>query len=360
MITISLCMIVKNEEEVLARCLHSVEEAMDEIIIVDTGSSDRTKEIARTFTDKVIDFTWIDDFSAARNTAYGQATMDYQMWLDADDVMPAKELEKLLKLKQTLDPAVEMVTMRYNTHFDENGIPVLTSRRERLTRRDKGYRWQDPVHECIPLSGHVIDTDITIDHRKIKKEETSDRNLRIYQALAESGRPMTPRQTYYYARELKDHAMFCEAAKKFEEFLDGGLGWVEDNIAACFELARCLNAMKQPKQAFEALRRSFEFGEPRAEILSEIGYYYKRMGRFADAAGWFRAAASLDEPRQIGFLLRDYWGFIPNIELCVCCYNLGDMKKAREYNERAAVYKPDSPAVIANQEFFAKLEAEGA
>ena len=62
MITISLCMIVKNEEKVLARCLDSIADLMDEIIIVDTGSSDNTKEIAKKYTDKIYDFAWIDDF----------------------------------------------------------------------------------------------------------------------------------------------------------------------------------------------------------------------------------------------------------------------------------------------------------
>lgn len=69
MIKVSLCMIVKNEEEVLRQCLDSVNNLCEEIIIVDTGSTDKTKEIAREYTDKVIDFKWIDDFSAARNIA---------------------------------------------------------------------------------------------------------------------------------------------------------------------------------------------------------------------------------------------------------------------------------------------------
>ena len=77
MVEISLCMIVKNEEKVLARCLDSIAGLMDEIIIVDTGSTDKTKEIAGKYTDNIYDFEWIDDFAAARNFAFSKATKEY-------------------------------------------------------------------------------------------------------------------------------------------------------------------------------------------------------------------------------------------------------------------------------------------
>ena len=82
MISVSLCMIVKNEEDVLERCLKSVAGLVDEIIIVDTGSTDRTREIATHFTNQIFDFPWQDDFSAARNEAFSHASMDYCMcWM---------------------------------------------------------------------------------------------------------------------------------------------------------------------------------------------------------------------------------------------------------------------------------------
>ena len=87
MISISLCMIVKNEEKVLSRCLDSLKGLMDEIIIVDTGSTDRTKEIARQYTDKVYDFFWCEDFAAARNFSFSKATMEYIYAPDADEYL---------------------------------------------------------------------------------------------------------------------------------------------------------------------------------------------------------------------------------------------------------------------------------
>ena len=87
MASVSLCMIVRNEEQVLGRCLSCVKDFADEIIIVDTGSTDKTKEIASLFTDQIYDFPWIDDFAAARNFAFQKGAGDYLFWLDADDVI---------------------------------------------------------------------------------------------------------------------------------------------------------------------------------------------------------------------------------------------------------------------------------
>ena len=98
MASISLCMIVKNEEDVLGRCLDSVADLVDEIVIVDTGSTDRTREIAARFTDQIFDFPWQDDFAAARNESFAHATMDYCMWLDADDVLLEEDREKFLDM----------------------------------------------------------------------------------------------------------------------------------------------------------------------------------------------------------------------------------------------------------------------
>lgn len=129
--TISLCMIVKNEEVHLARCLDSVAKLVDEIIIVDTGSTDRTTEIASAYTQNVYSYPWKDDFSDARNYSFSKASMDYCMWMDADDVLEETEWDKFLQLKQTLSMDTDMVMMKYNTSFDEAGKPSFSYFRER-------------------------------------------------------------------------------------------------------------------------------------------------------------------------------------------------------------------------------------
>ncbi len=105
---VSLTMIVRNEENNLPRCLESVRGLFDEVVIVDTGSQDRTIEIARSFGAKVFEFVWVDDFAAARNEALAHATGDFVFWLDADDVVEPAERDKLQALLAGLstdDPA---------------------------------------------------------------------------------------------------------------------------------------------------------------------------------------------------------------------------------------------------------------
>ena len=97
--TISLCMIVRNEIEVLERCLKSAAGLYDELVIVDTGSEDGTPELARQFTQRVFSFPWRDNFSAARNFAFDQAVSAYCMWLDADDVLLPADRDAFLAVR---------------------------------------------------------------------------------------------------------------------------------------------------------------------------------------------------------------------------------------------------------------------
>jgi glycosyltransferase involved in cell wall biosynthesis len=356
--TVSLCMIVKNESKTLARCLDAVRDVVDEINIVDTGSTDDTRDIALRYTDRVFDFAWCDDFSAARNFSFAQATGDFILWLDADDVLREGDARRFARLKHEL-AGVDTVMMRYAIAFDEAGNETFSYFRERLIRRDPPRYWHEPVHEYLPILGHVIQSEITIEHRKIYAEGAGDgtRNLRIYTRQLEEGRELTARGQYYFARELKTHARHREAATMFELFLAQGKGWVEDNICACVQLSDCYQALKEPIKARIALLTSFVYDTPRAEACCRLGYFYKEEGDYARARFWFELALSLQKPESYGFIEHAYWDYIPLAECVVCYAQLGDIDRAEAYNERAAAVRPNAASVTHNRAYFKSLRA---
>lgn len=352
MISVSLCMIVKNEEDVLARCLESAADLVDEIVVVDTGSTDRTREIAARFTDQIFDFPWQDDFSAARNESFSHASMDYCMWLDADDVLLEADRSAFLALKETLDPSVSVVMAPYHTGFDETGHVTFSYYRERLIKNRAGMRWTGAVHEAVTPVGTVFYADFAVTHRKVHPSDPN-RNLRIYQAQIAAGKKLEPREQFYYGRELYYHRRWQEALDVLERFLADGRGWVENHLDACCHCAYCHEALGRPDEALAALFRTFAYDRPRAEVCCEIGRWFFQRERYGQAAYWYALALTCGrDDRRGGFVSPDCYGYLPCIQLCVCYSRLGDQKRAEMFNELAASYKPDAPAVLHNRSVF--------
>ncbi len=355
MVTVSLCMIVKNEEDVLERCLKSAADLVDEIVIVDTGSTDRTREIARQFTDRVYDFTWVDDFAAARNYAFSLAEKDYCMWLDADDVILETDQTVFHELKETLDPTVCVVMVKYNTGFDENGNVTFSYFRERLIKNHAGMRWEGAVHEAITPVGPVIYSDFAVTHRKLHPANP-DRNLQIYEKQLAQGAQLEPRQQFYYGRELYYHQRYEEAVQVFEQFLEMGQGWVENNIDACCHCAYCYERMDRPEQALQSLLRSFAYDRPRAEVCCELGRWFFQQENISLAVYWYSLALTcIRDDSRGGFISPDCYGYLPCIQLCVCYSRMGNYQRAEQMNELASSFKPDAAPVLHNRDFFQKL-----
>ena len=176
-ITLSLCMIVKNEEEVLGRCLKSISKEIDEIIVVDTGSTDDTKRIAESFGAHVYDFTWINDFAAARNFSFSLSKSDYNIWLDADDVISEKSLSELNTLKTELDYSrPDVVMCPYIAATDEFGNPTLSYYRERIIKNGVGFKWEGFVHEHDLSAARLADSARVHDGLRDNAGDNSMRN----------------------------------------------------------------------------------------------------------------------------------------------------------------------------------------
>ncbi len=358
MATISLCMIVKNEEKVLSRCLESICDAVDEIIIADTGSTDKTKNIAMKFTPFVYDFEWIDDFSAARNFAFSKATKDFIMWLDADDVVTDENKAELIKLKSQIDNT-DAVMMKYNTAFDENDNPTFSYYRERLIRRTCFRSWRGRVHETIEYTGRTIYSDIAINHKSVKTKY-STRNLEIYEKQASEEKEMQPRDIFYFGRELYYHKKYERAISILSEFLSNKNGWCENKIEACKILSYCYSETGDINNAFSSLFNSFLYDSPRAEICCLIGNLFMKENRYEKAIFWFELALTLPrKDEKGGFTDINSYGYLPCLQLCVCYDKLKDYKKAEDYNLKAGMYRPDSAAYLQNMIYFNSLHNNG-
>ena len=192
---ISVCMIVLNEEQTLERILKTVKQFADEIIIVDTGSIDDTVNIAKKFTDKIYKFAWVNDFSLARNFAFSKASCDYLMWLDADDYISNKNVNKIRQLKKRTASA-DTYMFKYSCFSKQEEVPIFTFYRERLLKNCKSCVFKGFIHEVIIPFGKIEYLDIEIEHRK-EKNNNPKRNLKIYQA--HDFKLLSPRDKFYCA-----------------------------------------------------------------------------------------------------------------------------------------------------------------
>ena len=292
----SLCMIVKNEEKVLARCLDSLSGLMDEIIIVDTGSTDSTKEIARHYTDKVYDFTWVDDFSAARNFAFSKATKDYIYSADADEVLDAENKAKFDILKRNLISDIEIVQMIYGNQL-ANGTAYNfdAELRPKLFKRLRTFTWIEPVHEKMRLDPVVFDSDIVITH--MPEGLHSGRDYRIFLKEFREGRRLSKHLHHMYAMELfisgKDEDFLAAEEIFAQSACDESRSIDEVKEAVCV----VCHAARLRGDAETLLKMSLKdlLTDGSAEMCCELGHWFFDRGDYEEAAMWFYNAMNETE-----------------------------------------------------------------
>ncbi len=333
MISISLCMIVKNEARVLARCLDSVSDLVDEIIIVDTGSTDETKNIAAVFSCQVYDFKWVDDFSAARNFAFSKCNCDYIYSADADEVLSEENREKFRLLKENLDPEIEIVQMYYGNQLANGTVYNFDKElRPKLFKRTRSFVWVERVHETVRLLPLVYDSDIEITH--LPEKNHAGRDYGIFEKIIAGGEQLSPRLFDFYARELfvsGEKEDFHRAEEYFTEVADS-----EDSTADIMKAAVCIvvKAAYWRKDYLKMYRYAMKdvAMEPCSEVCFLLGSYYEDMRDYKEAAIWYYNAAF--ECQSI--LNIRYQKEYPIQGLIDVYYNLGLMDQVAEYEKLLA------------------------
>lgn len=337
MITISLCMIVKNEEKVLKRCLDSVADLVEELIIVDTGSTDSTKEIAAAYPGVLLyDFTWIDDFAAARNYAFSKATKDYIYSADADEVLDEENRERFRIIKEALLPEVEIVQMKYANQLQFGTVYNFDEEyRPKLFKRLREFVWQEPIHETVRTSPVVYDSDIVITHMPLSSH--AGRDFEAFLRAVKRGERLSGRLLNMYAKELF-------LAGEDEDFIQAQPIFYE---AAC-DVSRDGDTVKEACliTAAAARRRGdgalfFKFAVKVladggcSELCREFGDYYFDKKDYEEAAIWYYNACYETEP----ILALKTAGEETLNKLALCYDELGLPEEADKYRTQAVQWR---------------------
>lgn len=275
-------MIVKNEEALLARCLESVKDA-DEIIICDTGSVDRTIEVARQFTDKVYtDFTWCDHFAKARNHAKSKATGDWILSIDADEYC-----HDFSKVREAADNAFMAVDCKL---FSE-GLRQFHWY-PRLFRNSPLVQWVGAVHNHLSVLGEQVgDVQITYGYSPAHLLDP-DRSLRILEREVTDINNI--RERFYCGREYWYRRRYEDAVRTLGLYVQQSQQ-IAEKADAFMIMARCYWAMRMPDDARSACMHAVVLNPTWYEPLEFMAYASGLNSgdpRFeANAAQWMRMAA---------------------------------------------------------------------
>jgi len=330
MITISVCLIVKNEEAVLERGLRSLEGIYDELIIVDTGSTDRTKEIAAGFTDKIYDYVWQDDFAAARNYLFSKAGMEYIYVADADEVLAPEEREKFLKLKQVLLPEIEIVQMQYANQLEFNTTYNYdVEYRPKLYKRLRSFVWKDAVHESVALEPVIYDSDIIVSHCPL--EAHGARDFRIFQKVIQKDGDLSKKLRMMYARELfiaGEEQDFLEAYPYFKKRMEEAAD-LEEIRQIYPVLMHCARLQDDMIAMLSYSTKALAGDAAGSECCYELGEFYYQKELYQEACIWFYNAAFECESELYLKYQKEY----PLQRLSECYERLGMEQEAKHYQE---------------------------
>ena len=315
-------MIAKNEEANLPRCLASLLPLADEIIIVDTGSDDRTREVAQIFGAKVFDFPWNGDFSAARNESLSHASCRWILVMDADEVLSPLDhvrLKDLLSEKATTPNALAIVSRNYMLQVNrekwqpnDGRYPLeeaaggwVPSTKVRIFPNGKGIVFENPIHEIVEPSLErigipVTDCEIPVHHYGFLNEE----------------RTKEKKQAYY---EL--------GIKKLAE--------KENDVKALYELAVQAGELARHEEAVELWKRALALNPSMDVAWFNLGYNLLMLSRFEESRQASRKALELKP---------GYREAITNLAMCELC--IGSSEEALTLLKASLTMHPDDPNTL--------------
>ena len=349
--TISLCMIVKNEEKYLERCLNSVKDLVDETIIVDTGSTDKTKEIAKKFKAKLLDFKWSDDFSEARNESLKHATKEWILVLDADEIINKDDLKKIKEIVDSKEnEGYQFLQKNYtndasitgfvNEHHKEDNKAYAGwygSFIVRLFRNNKDYRFEGTVHELIDPSiesknGKIALANVSLHHYGNSNPEIVKNKREFYLELCKKKVKLNKNSHSYYElgvlyKENKDFGNAVKSLQKAVELdskhriallelaviseqqknYDDAINYyteslrVKNDSEAYQNLGVCYMKKKDYKKAYSNFTKAMMLNPNKYTIYNNLGAVLEKVGNYDSAIQMLGIGVKLNPNNVIGF-----------------------------------------------------------
>lgn len=348
---VSVCMIAKNEEQHIEECLKRLKPYHCEIVFVDTGSTDRTVEIAAKYTDKIYHFDWIDDFSAARNYALAQAENDWILSIDCDEYLESIDADTLIQLMKQHSYDAGQVLIR--NRFTQNGQTSIENIRVSRFFNKMHYHFEGTIHEQVERkhadSKHISEginptkkafaAPITLLHvgydgSEAEMREKCLRNIALLEKELES----TGADAYLYYQLGQCCMRLNDYEKAYEWFnlglsmdVDPSQGYVQNMVES---YGYCLLDLKRYSEALQ-LEGIYDIFAIRADFVFLMGLIYMNNARFDEAIEEFMKATTMAQYSVEGVNSHraDY-----NIGVIYEC--LGYTDKAREYYTKCGAFEP--------------------
>ncbi|WP_438435486.1 tetratricopeptide repeat-containing glycosyltransferase family 2 protein [Gorillibacterium sp. sgz500922] len=288
---LSLCMILKNEESVIARCLDSVAGIVDEIVIVDTGSEDRTIEIARNYTDSIYSFEWINDFAAARNYASAQAHGEWILIMDADEFVDRENLQDVIQAIRQAPEEDDSYSVKIFNFVGTYGEQVFQHSNIRIYRNHRGIRFERSIHEQLVAEDHELgyqDCGLILYHsgylnKTVDEKKKGERNAPLVKKELEVSRHkgfdyFNLGNEYFSANKIE------EALDAFKQAYTHKKAFEYSWIGICvIQMINCLIRLERYQDALDIIRDGEKIWTRTADFPCLKANVYLLQDRYEDA-----------------------------------------------------------------------------
>lgn len=335
--TIALCMIVKDEEEILQKCIDHVKDIVDEFCIVDTGSTDGTKEIIAKYQKKVHEIPF-ENYVDTKNKAIALCKSDYILWMDADEVL----YQNAKTLKEYTLQEIAAVSCFITEGPADYSVVATQYQRVRLFKNDGSWKFAGPgVHEYLTGEGKtVFDNTILVRHEHLKKNKAVTARDRFYQYIALLKGAIqkdenNARAWFYLGRTYKDVGEPMLAVSAYQKYLSIPENYFRDERwQAANDMAECLKGTGDYEQAIDACNLALSIDGRRAETYCLLGNIFFMLQNYENAINCYKQAASTPVPEDvILFLTPKSYNEIPKDQLVLCYYKTKQYAEAEKLSD---------------------------